>query len=308
MHTFKEKTMKKIMIMAAMLAALTSCEKVDVSDLVGDGDDTTSEIGGGEKIKTKKFTFTMKGGFEDVVFYEGTRGYLADNAEAMADLWVFDFVDGECVQYLHQVPSDEGWGKPSLALSYGTHHVYFVSSAGVGAAVDADAKTIIWDKVRDTFWKDYEVNVVSTSNGNRAVTLERVVTKLRVLAVDEVPVGCSTVEISPTTWHNGMSYVTGEPTASLVGYKSVVNVPASYIGTSGQLAVSMFSLSGGAWNTDITITAKDGDGIVIGQSSITSASMKSNRMSEYSGNMFNGVGEYTLSLDSDWETHYQGTW
>ena len=301
--------MKKIFIAAAIICGLVSCEKVDVSDLVGDEIAAENgDNGGGVGAKTKKFTFTMKGGFEDAIFYEGTRGYLADNSEAMTDLWLFDYVDGVLVQSLHQVPTDEGWGKPSLTLTYGKHHVYFVASASVGAAVNTDAKTITWEKVKDTFWKDYEVEVVSTSNGNRAVTLNRVVTKLRILAVDEVPAECATIEVSPATWYNGIDYTTGEPTASLVGYKSVVDVPASYKGTSGSLAVSMFSLSGGVWNTDVTITAKDGDGVVIGQSTITSASMKSNRMSEYSGNMFNGAGEYTLSLDSEWETHYQGNW
>ena len=37
--------MKKILIVAVMICGLVSCEKVDVSDLVGDGDDVTSEIG-----------------------------------------------------------------------------------------------------------------------------------------------------------------------------------------------------------------------------------------------------------------------
>lgn len=300
--------MKKVFIFAAIIAALASCEKVDgdmVDQLVnGDG----SEVAGGEVVKTKKFTFTMKGGFDDADFSEGTRGYLSENAENMTDLWVFDFVDDECVQSLHQTAADENWGKPVLMLSYGSHHVYFVASAGIDPVIDTDAKTITWSNVRDTFWKDYDVEVVSTSNGNRAVTLDRVVTKLRVLALDEVPANCSTITLSPATWFNKMNYTTGSVADALSDFVSSVSIPSSYIGTSGSLAISMFSLSNGSWTTDVTLTAKDGNGDVIGQGTITAASMKSNRASEYSGNMFNGSGGYILSLDSEWETHYEGTW
>lgn len=48
--------------------------------------------------------------------------------------------------------------------------------------------------------KDYEVSVVSTSNGNRAVTLDRVATKLRLTVVDKVPDGCQDVKVTPDRW------------------------------------------------------------------------------------------------------------
>ena len=98
--------MKKIFIVAAMFAALTSCEKVDVSDLVGgDGDDATSEIGGGV-AKTKKFTFTMKGDFSDQ-WKAVTRGYLSADGKDLTDVWVLDYMNGELVQQVHQ--TDTCW-------------------------------------------------------------------------------------------------------------------------------------------------------------------------------------------------------
>lgn len=83
--------MKKIFIIAAMVAALTSCEKVDVSDLVGDSDDATSEIGDGVGAKTKKFTFTMKGDFTNE-WKAVTRGYLSADGKDLTDVWVFDYM------------------------------------------------------------------------------------------------------------------------------------------------------------------------------------------------------------------------
>ena len=55
------------------------------------------------KNKSKNFTFTVKGDFGAATF---TRGYLQADGQSMKDLWVFDFVDGNCVQTVHQTSTD----------------------------------------------------------------------------------------------------------------------------------------------------------------------------------------------------------
>ena len=71
------------------------------------------------------------------------------------------------MQSIHQTTSDETWGQPQMSLTLGTHHV-FVASRGVshgdGCGTVAGQRCVCR-------WKDYEVTVVNTSNGNRAVTL-----------------------------------------------------------------------------------------------------------------------------------------
>ena len=181
--------MKKMLLMMFAGLLVAACEK-PVLGLVEDEN--------GDVKSTKNFTFTVKGDFGGATF---TRGYLTSDGKDMTDLWVFDYVDGVCVQSVHQTAEDEAWGKPTMALAYGSHHVYFVASRGEGATLDADGHTITWTGPRDTFWKDYEVEVVSTSNGNRAVTLDRVVTRLRLTIADKVPAGCTSVVVTPVSIH-----------------------------------------------------------------------------------------------------------
>jgi len=291
--------MKKLIVMALAAAFMCGCEKPVMDDAI------EVSVDSGSKVPTKKFTFTVKGDFGAAIF---TRGYLSADGQSMTDLWVFDYVDGTCVQTVHQTAEDEAWGRPVLTLGYGSHHVYFVASRGDGATLDDAGHTITWTGPRDTFWKDYEVEVVSTSNGNRAVTLDRVATKLRVTVNDEVPATCKAVTVTPERWYYGYDYVNGVAVASQQT-KRKVSVPESYIGTSGQMSVSIFGLSGAdEWVTNVSIEAQDADGGVLGSATITGAPFKANRSTEYSGNLFGSAGGLDVSVSSDWDSPKTGTW
>lgn len=290
-----------LMMLTGMLVA--SCEKPFLGEVEDESEKSETE---GVK-SSKKFTFAVKGDFGAATF---TRGSLSADGKEMTDLWVFDYVNGQCVQSVHQEYSTAGesWGKPTMALAYGSHHVYFVASRGEGATLDAEGHTITWTGPRDTFWKDYEVEVVSTSNGNRAVTLDRVATKLRVVVTDEVPTGCAAVVVTPARWFYGWDYVNGVATA-LQQTERRVPVPESYVGTTGQLTVSIFGLSStDEWVTNVSVKALGEGEAVIGSATITGAPFKANRSTEYSGNLFGSAGELDVSVNGDWESPKTGTW
>lgn len=258
--------------------------------------------------KGKKFSFTLKGDFSNE-WKPVTRGYLAADGKDMTDVWVLDYMDGKLVQQVHQADNTaEDFGKPVMQLAYGSHHVYFVASRGTGAAVDVDHGVITWERPADTFWKDYEVNVVSTSNGNRAVTLDRVATKLRLAVTDEVPATCVAMVVTPGAWFYGWDYVHGVATDSQQ-VERVVAVPESLHGTSGQMSVNIYGLSGREeWRTDIALVARDADGGVLGGANMVDVPFKGNRVTEYSGPLFGSAGDMVLALDGVWEDAVRGTW
>ena len=291
--------MKNYFILAACICLALSCQK---DDIIENEEEVTT---GTPATKAKKFTFTVKGDFGAATF---TRGYLAADGQDMTDLWAFDYVDGTCVQMVHQTSTDADWGKPTMALTYGSHHVYFVASRGDEPTLSEDAHTITWGTPRDAFWKDYEVEVLNSSNGNRAVTLDRVATKLRLTIQDEVPTGCSAVNVTLDTWYYGLDYVSG---AAVTAKKQTrtVSVPASYIGTSGQMAVSIFGVSGAdEWVTNVAVTATDAEGKVLGSVNIAGAPFKANRSTEYSGNLFGSAGGLDVSVNASWEQPKTLTW
>ena len=256
----------------------------------------------------KRFTFTVKGDFSED-WKPVTRGYLSADGKDMTDLWVLDYVDGQMVQQLHQGDNTaENFGKPQMTLSYGSHHIYFVASRGAEPVLNITNATITWSSVRDTFWKDYEVNVVSTSNGNRAVTLDRVVTKLVLSFTDAISANAKTIEFTPATWYYGLNYQTGEPTTATVSQTNVMTIPDGYAGRD-DVSLSYFSISSSSeWSTDVTVQSKDQNGNVIGQGVLSDVPMKRNRQTEYSGPLFSAGGEMTLTLNGEWDTPVSGTW
>lgn len=292
----------KLPLLLLAMFLTTACEK-PIFDENAVGDD--EEIVNGESVPTKKFKFTIKGDFTQSTM----RGYLQADGKDMTDLWVLDYMEDKLIQQKHLSSTDDEWGTPTLNLTYGEHHIYFVVSRGTTPTLNTTDKTITWTKPSDTFWKDYEVTVVSSSNGNRAVTMDRVVTRFRATVTDAIPTGCASITITLASWHTGLNYQTGAPVTAVTDYTSVINIPGSYIGQTNTL-LSLFGFSGAdQWTTTITITAKNAGSDVMGTAIIENVPFKANRSTDYSGTLFGGQdNSLGFTLGSDWLDSYEGTW
>ena len=108
--------MKKMLLMMLAGLLVVACEK----PVLGEVEDEDESVEMGSKNDVKKFTFTVKGDFGSPTF---TRGYLSADGAELTNLWVFDYVDGECVQKLVQEASDENLGQPKMLLTLGSHHI-----------------------------------------------------------------------------------------------------------------------------------------------------------------------------------------
>lgn len=294
------------MVLAVGLT-LTACEKGIMSDEPTDNAVVVTDDQG-NVLPTKKFTFTLKGDFSDE-WRPVTRGYLAADGKDLTDVWVLDYMGGELIQQIHQSDNTaDDFGKPIMKLAYGAHQVYFIASRGVDAVLDIEAHTLTFGNVRDTFWKQYDVSVVATSNGNRAVTLDRVVTKLRLTFADEVPPTANSISIVPHTWYYGLDYTTGQPASAQTDAATVITIPDASKGQTG-IQASLFGFSTAEeWNTDVVISSHTDTDAVLGSATITSAPFKANRVSDYSGPLFSAGGSMTLSLNGEWLDSYEGTW
>lgn len=279
---------------------LAACEKtIEVPD---------GDASGVVEGPVKKFTFTIKGDFSDD-WKPVTRGYLSADGKDMTDVWVLDYMDGTLVQQVHQSDNtDESFGRPQMYLTYGEHHVYFVASRGTDPSLDTEAHTITFGNVRDTYWKRYDVNVVATSNGNRAVTLDRVVTKLRLTFTDAIPVNAATIAVVPKKWYYGIDYMTGLPAGERTDAATNIAIPEQSKGQTGVQA-SIFGFSTAEeWTTDVVISSRTATDAVLGSATIAAAPFKANRVSDYQGPLFTSGGNIALALNGDWDDSYEGTW
>lgn len=251
-------------------------------------------------VAEKRVTFDVNNGGWSV-----TRSLEADGV-TMTDLWLFDYVDGSLARTAHKASTDADFSSPSMSLQYGDHTIYFVASRGKTPTVDGTS--ITWAQPSDTFWKAVNVSVGSGSSSVVPVTLNRVATKLRVSVTDEIPDGTAQLCVTPDVWWYGLDYTTGAAVDSRTTER-VISVPASYIGTTGQLAVNIFGLSDtDEWMADITITAKDADGNTMGTVSLADVPFERNRATNVSGSLFAAGTTFSISLNDEWTDSYNLEW
>lgn len=280
--------MKKLLFAAALLMA--ACSQQPAS----------------ENEKMVDVTFDVSGDFSLTITPIATRTLDADG-KSMTDVWVLDYVGSELKQQVHQTATDADFGSPTLRLSVGAHTLYFVASRGTDAALDTDARTMSFAKVNDTFWAAKALNVSATTTGTQAVALDRIATKLRITFSDAIPTGAATFNVTPSQWHYGFNYTTGEPTTATVSQPITVNIPSSYIGLVGQ-SVSLFGFSGSDdFTTDVAIDCQDADSHVLGAATVPSVQIKRNRISALTGSLFSKTATIGFTLNTDWLDDYEMT-
>ena len=237
-----------------------------------------------------------------------TRGELVADGKALTDLWILDYIGSTLQQQIHQVNSDDDFGEPTLNLSTGSHHIYFIASRGQSPTLSTANHMLTFGKVLDTFWLDYALNVTATSSGNRSVTLDRIVTKLVLTITDEIPDNAATFNIIPDEWNYGFDYMTGNPTAATASQSIVVNIPASSIGKSGE-SVNVFGFSTTEeWTTDVVLNCESSDNTTLGTATLTAVPLVRNRITNMSGPLFSSNGTTTVGLAATWSDSYNDTW
>ena len=285
--------MKKLIMALAAALMLAACEKQELP-----------RSGGGICLTNDTIepyvTVTFAIGWQTTSHPMDARTRSISLAQSdMTDLWLFDYVNGECVNTIHLTPDDDDFGSPSASLTLGSHDIYFVASRGSGADIDDVEGTIVWSTVRDTFRGHLSLNVTSGTSPNQSVTLNRAVARLTITVNDAIPTGTSKLVIVPDDWYYGMNYVTGEAIESK-NDEITINIPSSYIGTTG-LTASCYSISGNdEWQTDVLVKAVNASNVVVGQVTIHDATFIQNVITECSGAIFSGNALMNVALNDTW--------
>lgn len=232
-----------------------------------------------------------------------TRASLED--VKMKDLWLYDYVGGSLVQTVHQSSTDAGFGSASVGITYGEHTFYIVASGGSDATTDGT--TITWSKPGDTFYLAKTVDLQPTGDNSVSLLLKRVATRLRIAPNDEIPADIASLTWQGT-WYYAFNYLTGEADGAQSTERSV-SVPASYIGTTGELIVASYSLCPiDGYTTDIKITARRSDESAITEINLSDVGFERNRLTILSGGLATSTRSFGISVDDAWADDYNIGW
>jgi hypothetical protein len=283
--------MKKLMWAMASALILAGCEKNEVINQTVD--DGTTEV----RFSVEPWQVTIEP--------MGTRATVSE--AGMTDLWLLAYSSDTLADAMHQTKDDANFGTFSLKLKYGKYKFYAVSSRGLNAVVDTTARTITWDKVRDTFWAVDSMTVVGGSTANKTISLDRVVGRAVLHLTDLVPDGAQKVVFRPSHWYYGINYQTG----AAVGDSDAeidVNIPASYIGQQG-LQVSYMSISDeDDWTTGMVIAMKGAGDAELGSVTLSDVPMGRNKTVTMTGALLGGTRSLGVSLNDTWGDSSEITW
>ena len=233
-----------------------------------------------------------------------TRATLAD--AQLTDLWLFDYLNGSLVNTIHQTSEDVNFGAIAITADYGSHNLYFVASRGQEPTISCTE--ITWAKPSDTFWKSLALEVAPGMSASQSVTLDRVVTRLRISVTDEVPATLAKLSITPAHWYYGLDYTTGEPVSDATSPR-IISVPSSYIGTTGQLSSSIYGFCGSSeLTTDVTVAALASDDSQIAALTLPSVPFVRNRITSYTGQLFGHANSVNVSVGDGWDEEHAVNW
>ena len=296
--------MKKMMMALAVAAILPSCNK----------DDEPSQGPSGGRIAIVIPTDTMENHATITFGCSTTMTAIQPMTRAtlssisLTDLWVYDLPSGQDTPTLlaHQTANDADFGAPTITAEYGDHTFYFVASRGDTPTISGNI--ISWAKPSDTFWASLALTIAPSTSTSQSVTLQRVAARLRITITDEIPTGLATLSVIPSHWYYGLDITTGEATDDRQTARTV-SVPASYIGTTGQLIASFFTISpSAAWSTDVSLQALKSDNTQMASISVADVPMQRNHITDYSGTMFGAGRAISIDADDSWGDDIQGSW
>lgn len=240
---------------------------------------------------------------DDGLYYKQllTRSGIEADGIAMTDLWIFDYVDGELKQTIHQTTSNPDFGSPTLKLDYGTHIIRFVASRGQAPTLSSGI--IEWTKASDTFIAELTLSVASGMQTEQAVLLERIATRLKLFVSDTFPPNASTLELNASMWYTSLSVPSLNATNS-----TAVQYTFDLKSLAGKKGVTFttFSLcpSLAAWNTNVALIVKDDTGKVMTSINIPNVELKANRTTILSGELFGKNNQMNISLNTRWGEDY----
>lgn len=244
----------------------------------------------------KTITFNLLGNFNI-----STRADI-DEAE---DILILDYLQGQCIQVIHQTKGDNNFGNPSINLSYGSHNLYFLVSKGKDIDLQTDLCIVSWRKVGDTFWATKSIYVDNNTSSSISITLNRVSTLLEIQSTDRIPNNKNYIEVTCQKWSNSFNYIMGK--SSSLGVSTI----KYELRNTDYLDFIMYGISSNTeYISEVSISYYSTEGFVKSQV-FPEVPFMANRVTRITGPVFGQPtsNEYgcniLLKLNTEWDSIYQ---
>ena len=264
-------------MLIAVLVLLSSCEKMNVSDL-----DMTDE-----DVEANLVLNVVTNGTEAM-----TR---ADGSSFWTRLNFVVYQNGKKVKGVNQTEGDDGYGQAALTLDEGTYQVLVLAHSSDGNPTMTSAEKIQFTNAigfTDTFY--YYGNITVTNEPQtHNITLNRVTAMLRFIINDDMPANVSNLKFYYTGGSGALNATNG---LGCVDSKQTVVIVVNPATLSKPYAFDLYTIPRETTaNLNLTVTAYDETQTVIKERTFKSVEVQTNKITEFAGDFFtetnNGGGE-----------------
>lgn len=189
----------------------------------------------------------------------------------------------------------------------GTYKVCFIAH-GIGAATfDESTGMMTFPKIEDTFWGNDELEVTAEEKEKTTtVELTRAIAGIEFKATDAVPSNIYQFTIASSGFYNTLSILDGSVGSNLI------EIPYSYLFKSEDYAAdkrinhiiyTFAPESGEAQINEMSIAAKEKEGLIIRQKQINNIPIYRNRITRYTGTLYTPNitdTQFTLTINKEW--------
>lgn len=218
-------------------------------------------------------------------------------AELATTLSYWDYMDGEQMQAdTVSLPSPL-----TLNMKYGAHHVYFLAHSSTGGSMEGMKYTP--EKVTETFWQDFSLQVDENMASSQELQMKRVVSRAMITVKDAFPASVKSVRMTVGGHLRTLDVTTGNGDAdSASDYTITWEIGDEYAGRSG-LYFSVFTFTpteSEEFDVALKIEALGADGKMLYGAQASGVPLLRNRCTNAICRLFSGNTGITFSDPDDW--------
>ena len=277
--------MKKILILMTAVLLVAGCKKKDVMVPV--------------RVHVDDFTISQE------VFPSRDSGPIGDYTGVKAITLAFYTSNGSEQYKVTQMRNDPSsyttFGSFSLALPMGSYTMvvlgYGLNDGEPAITVTSPTEASFGSyPARETFVVTQAVSIANTEGVELSATLNRVVSKVKVLSTDGRTENAHSVRITTSGGSKAFNPTTGLATTNS-GFGNTVNITTTTVGNIAGPVSYLFLASD---EQTVTIDVLDSEGVSISHKVVNDVPLKRNRMTKLTGSIFSADGSMAFQVDPDW--------
>lgn len=162
-----------------------------------------------------------------------TAGRAVSRAETLPELATtlsyWDYLDNKLMHTDTQKTSSP----LEMKLLYGSHNIYFLAHSSTTQNASQEDFTFTPEKVTETFWANFPLEVNNKTAASQIVRLDRVVSKAKITVLDAVLEGVTSMRITVGTHYRTLDLKTGNAAGEPLPYSLSWKLGNEYIGREG---------------------------------------------------------------------------